>query len=100
MTITLSETLILNQVDKIILLRSNNYTIKRKKTLAAHEARPALHSTRELLYKRAETQPVIFFLDSQLGLILMRSTSKSIPRWICNARFLDLLTNRCKMITS
>ena len=37
MKITLSETLIviLNQVDKIILPQSNNYTIIRKKTLAA-----------------------------------------------------------------
>ena len=63
MTIKLSETLILNQVDKIILPRSNIYTIIRKKTLAAHAgiARPALHSTRELLYGRAEAQPVTFF---------------------------------------
>ena len=66
MTITLSETLILNQVDKIILPRSNNYTIIRKKTLVAHalprhsQASPPLANA-YLLYKRAEAQPVIFF---------------------------------------
>ena len=68
MTITLSETLILNQVDKIILSRSNNYTIIRKKTLAAHAgiARPAQPSTRELLYERKKrarkgTASIYFF---------------------------------------
>ena len=68
MTITLSETLILNQVDKIILSRSNNYTIIRKKTLAAHAgiARPAQLSTRKLLYERAEAQPVTFFWIANL----------------------------------
>ena len=81
MTITLSETLILNQVDKIILSRSNNYTIKRKKTLAAHAgiARSAQPSIRELLYERETrscrgTTSNFFFLDSQLGLVLMQST--------------------------
>ena len=80
MTITLSETLIINQVDKIILPRSNiyHYTIIRKKTLAAHalprhsQASPPLANA-FLLYECAEAQPVIF-LDSQLGLILMQST--------------------------
>ena len=64
MTITLSETLILNQVDKIILPQSNNYTIIRKKTLAAHalpsQASPPLGNA-SLLYKCAEAQPVILF---------------------------------------
>ena len=71
MTITLSETLILNQVDKIILLRSNNYTIIRKKTLVSHaiprhsQASPLLANA-SLLYERAEAQPVIYFWIANL----------------------------------
>ena len=66
MTITLSETVILNQVDKIILPRSNNYTIIRKKMLVAHalprhSQASAPLANASLLYERAEAQPVICF---------------------------------------
>ena len=72
MTITLSE--ILNQVDKIILSRSNNYTIIRKKTLAAHAgiARPAQPSIRKLLY------------DYERKTQARRGTTSNFFFWIAN----------------
>ena len=86
MTITLSLTLILNQVDKYFH-RVTTIPLEEKKR-----------------WRHMQAQPVIFFWDSQLGLILMRSTST------INNSQMDLQrafraplspdSNQCKMIAS